>query len=380
MFGPKDDLERRKEMKTQKAIRCLFIAILPIVFLCSPVWGQQIRKLFYDDFSDGDVQDNSPIPWFWDAAKGDVAVVDGDLWMRPKVRKPDLLALAPKDIYRDDMQKYAGDLVITVQFTTTQSGGSSAGVFVRCSGLSPSDVEGYVGGIGTNNELFLMRFDGPPSSMKMLGWYKLPNVDIGSEDIILQLSISDSLTTQGTRSSRIELRAWRPGEEMPTQPQISATDSQYSEGYAGFYADSGDSAPGIADATVRWIEFVGECSEPVVDFNGDGNVDINNLLRLIESWGQADPICDIAPPPFGNGIVDAQDLELLMSHWQQPVNDPTLIAHWTLDESEGGAARDSISGDDAFIFGDPVWQPTGGQVNGALQLDGVDDCIITSFA
>ena len=55
------------------------------------------------------------------------------------------------------------------------------------------------------------------------------------------------------------------------------------------------------------------------DFNGDGTVDIKYLLRIIESWGQDDPAVDIAPPPFGDGIVDAVDLELLMSYWEQPV-------------------------------------------------------------
>jgi hypothetical protein len=27
----------------------------------------------------------------------------------------------------------------------------------------------------------------------------------------------------------------------------------------------------------------------------------------------------------------------------------------------------------------PLWQPTGGKVNGALQLDGADDCVVTDF-
>ena len=116
------------------------------------------------------------------------------------------------------------------------------------------------------------------------------------------------------------------------------------------------------------------------DLNGDGMVDIKDLLRLIESWGRDDPIVDIAPP-FGDGVVDALDLELLMSYWEQPLKDPTLIAHWALDEAEGNIAVDSVSEDgysDGYVFGDPVWQPAGGQVNGAIQLDGVDDYIITS--
>ena len=131
-----------------------------------------------------------------------------------------------------------------------------------------------------------------------------------------------------------------------------------------------------ACSTVEQYEF----SAPPPDFNGDGLVDIKDLLRLIESWGQDDPMVDIAPPPFGDGIVDALDLELLMSYWEQPVHDPTLIAHWALDEAERTVAYDSAGVNDAFVVGGAAWQPSSGQVNGALQLDGIDGCAVAGLA
>jgi N-acetylneuraminic acid mutarotase len=115
----------------------------------------------------------------------------------------------------------------------------------------------------------------------------------------------------------------------------------------------------------------------VVDFNGDGTVDIKDLLRLIESWGQDDPLCDIAPPPFRDGIIDAMDLELLISYWEQPVDDPTLLAHWALDEAEGTFAYDSAGLNDAVVVGGTEWQPSDGQVDGALQFNGVSGCAIS---
>ncbi len=78
-----------------------------------------------------------------------------------------------------------------------------------------------------------------------------------------------------------------------------------------------------------------------VDFNCDGAVDIRDLLRLIGSWGQEDSTVDIGPTPFGDGKIDAADLEVLMSYWEQPFDDPTLLAHWALDETEGDIAFDS---------------------------------------
>jgi hypothetical protein len=53
-----------------------------------------------------------------------------------------------------------------------------------------------------------------------------------------------------------------------------------------------------------------------------------------------------------------------------------LTAHWALDETEGTIAWDSAGTNDAVTFGDPLWLPIGGIVDGAIQLDGIDDCVI----
>jgi hypothetical protein len=129
-------------------------------------------------------------------------------------------------------------------------------------------------------------------------------------------------------------------------------------------------------AIFRYVEVDDGITPLVIDFNGDGIVDIEDLTILIEQWGQDDPTCDIVPLPFGDGIVDVLDLELLMSYWGQPVDDSTLIAHWALDEAEGIVAGDSVGNNDGYVMGDPVWVPDGGQVDGAIYLDGIDDVII----
>jgi hypothetical protein len=56
---------------------------------------------------------------------------------------------------------------------------------------------------------------------------------------------------------------------------------------------------------------------PVVDFNGDGNINTDDLLILISYWGQNEPLCDIGPTPYGDGIVDIKDLEVFMSYWEK---------------------------------------------------------------
>jgi hypothetical protein len=100
---------------------------------------------------------------------------------------------------------------------------------------------------------------------------------------------------------------------------------------------------------------------------------------MVDHWGENYSLCDIGPTPLGDGIVDVHDLIVLAEHLFEEVYDPTLVAHWKLDETEGDIAYDSVAVNDAVVFGDAIWQPEGGHVNGALLFDGIDDYISTPF-
>ncbi|MHC4537177.1 MAG: LamG-like jellyroll fold domain-containing protein [Planctomycetota bacterium] len=116
---------------------------------------------------------------------------------------------------------------------------------------------------------------------------------------------------------------------------------------------------------------------PIVDLNGDGIVNAEDMCIIVDQWGESSSLCDIGPMPWGDGIVDVQDLIVLAEHLLKNVNDSTLIAHWSLDEAQDGIAYNSVSDSDGNLMGDPIWQPNGGMVAGALQLDGVDDYVST---
>ncbi len=118
---------------------------------------------------------------------------------------------------------------------------------------------------------------------------------------------------------------------------------------------------------------------PIVDFNGDGIVDGADMCIVVDHWGEYYPLCDIGPTPLGDGVVDVQDLIVLAEHLFEDVNDPTLVAHWALDETEGSIVYDSVAANDAVVIGEPVWQPAGGAVDGALAFDGIDDYVSTPF-
>jgi hypothetical protein len=114
----------------------------------------------------------------------------------------------------------------------------------------------------------------------------------------------------------------------------------------------------------------------VIDFNGDGNVNFKDFSHLVTYVGVNEPSVDIAPMPFGDDIVDARDVAAFIDYW---LTDVLVLAHWKLDETEGSMAHDSVGNRDGTVHGDPNWQPSGGKLGGALELDGVGDYVTTEF-
>jgi hypothetical protein len=55
--------------------------------------------------------------------------------------------------------------------------------------------------------------------------------------------------------------------------------------------------------------------------------------------------------------------------------DTRLVGWWKLDETSGTIAYDSAGTKHGTLYGGPVWQPTGGKINGALQFDGSNDYV-----
>jgi serine/threonine protein kinase/Tol biopolymer transport system component len=57
---------------------------------------------------------------------------------------------------------------------------------------------------------------------------------------------------------------------------------------------------------------------PVVDLNGDGKVDVKDMGLLVDHWGENISVCDIGPFAWGDGMVDEQDLRVLMESLMTP--------------------------------------------------------------
>ena len=117
---------------------------------------------------------------------------------------------------------------------------------------------------------------------------------------------------------------------------------------------------------------------PIVDINGDGKVDGFELLAIADRWGETESLYDIGPTPLGDGIIDLQDVIALAQYIGSDFMDPTLVAHWALDEAMGDVASESAGGRDGTLTGEPAWRAGAGKVNGALEFDGVDDAVIVT--
>lgn len=112
------------------------------------------------------------------------------------------------------------------------------------------------------------------------------------------------------------------------------------------------------------------------DLNKDGIVNAADMCIIIDHWGENYPLCDVGPAPFGDDIIDVQDLVVLSEYL---FTYPGAVAYWKLDETEGDKAHDSVADCNGTLIGDPVWQPDDGKKNGALQFDGIDDYVETDF-
>ncbi len=146
---------------------------------------------------------------------------------------------------------------------------------------------------------------------------------------------------------------------MKLKDLISSFDG-YVEVLVGF-----DKDPPPTSSSVRGCEPVYRYTVRLPEdkwFRQDGQ---NNVLWLSVLAVYKDSKSIIYPWGWTNHPYVAWDLQGL-----------TPLAHWKFDESKGIVAADSSgNGNHGTVVGNPVWRPSGGWFDGALDFDGRGDYV-----
>lgn len=107
---------------------------------------------------------------------------------------------------------------------------------------------------------------------------------------------------------------WNPGPPLSTtyfesNPSISA-DGRWLYFSDYWWNSQQECRPGGYGSDDLWKAPI----VPIVDLNGDGIVDAEDMCIMVDHWGTDNKLCDIGPMPWGDGIVDVQDLIVLAEH------------------------------------------------------------------
>lgn len=331
-------------MKRQSTIQHVLLSVILTLGILSG--NASAQPDFFDDFSDGDPADGSPVLWHpifvWDGAGYTLTPEGLDVAGALLTNSDGTIPVYDDVAITTEIRRHAND-----------SGAEWASGFLFR--YNENWTNGYWLEVRAPNRFLLGHHSGAILAQSTLPF----NVD--EQDIMIHME---------AKGQQIEGWCWAKGQPMPNEAQISVFDMRRPKGQIALHAWT------VGGQSIFRSVKVHSLHTPIVDFNGDGVLDTTDLVTFIESWGQDNPTTDF----WHDGTVNKKDLEILMSCWGQEVDDPTLKACWKLDETEGDIAYDSAATNDAIFVGDAGWQPDSGQVHGALQLDGIDDYVSTPFA
>lgn len=214
---------------------------------------------------------------------------------------------------------------------TVNSSANDGGPFISADGLSLFIESDRPGGYGGNDIYVSTRATtddpwgepvnlGPRVNSSVWDWYPSLSADglslfftslrsggLGGDDIW----VTTRATTNDPWREPVNLGPAVNSSSAETCPNISADDSTLS-----FHSNR---AGGSGNSDLWQVKIL-----PVVDFNADGFVDSVDVCMMLDFWHTDEPLYDIAPMPFGDGIVDTKDLVLLAEHLTITMDDPNL--------------------------------------------------------
>lgn len=234
--------------RCNKTTYLLTIRALLVTVLALQMKTATAEEIFFDDFRDGDIQNDTPVtrdgvPVRWDpltVLPGDYDVTHGDLTFTPPAggAQNHRMAAIARDLDLSDVS-------IRAQVTKLQDT-PNFGEWISISGrVTPADpgssvYAGYEARIDTADNLQLYQFG--PTGSETIGSFNGHGFDITGEDVLLQLdAIGD----------RLKVWAWRPGDIMPADPQIDVVDTTHASGTVSVLSTDG---PGDSVGVFRFVQ------------------------------------------------------------------------------------------------------------------------------
>ncbi len=234
------------EYRLMRSTNRICSALTLTVLLASFALQASAATIFNDDFSDGNARDGMPATWTEHPTLGDYDATSGDYVLTPTTNNVHM--------YSTVVDITSRDFSIRTQVRTSSEAGS---VFVVAREQEPlvfPGSKGYFGGLEYQSNLggtrlILGRGDGDGNNTFFGGFPVLP-FDMTTDDAVLQLDVI---------GNELKLWGWKAGDPMPDQPQLTATDSTYSEGAMRIVNDAENSNI----ATYRYVHVADSHIPPV---------------------------------------------------------------------------------------------------------------------
>lgn len=269
---------------------------------------------WYDDFNDGSITDNNPVPWITDLGgffPGTYDASSGDFKMTPIV-----------DIGNDNQMSGFVPTNFTDTYVRTQGivlpdpndPANDGGNLVVLARVNPNTLSGYLLYFDVSGNLNLRILDGGVT------------FDIGTTVTEVDFNASSEVVIQlDVVGDQLSGYAWLADDPAgkPAEPQVTALATEwapiFTAGLAGIaYAEDEDNTVGIFRyAAAQDTPFV-DANPSNGDFDGDNDVDGADFLiwqRGLGLTGQPDATTGDADD---DGDVDANDLALWKSHFGGP--------------------------------------------------------------
>ena len=227
-----------------------------------------------DDFNDGNAVDGNPVTWtfnevgftpgMYDASSGDYVLSNPD-------GEGDNDSLLPT-VAVNFTNTYVRTQAAVLPGMLPDQVGGTVGVVAR---WDPMSLSGYAAILSNGAHLeLLMVAQGVPTDIA-----ELDNLPIDTlTDAMIELNVVGDL---------LNVYLWRPGEQKPSEPTLTANDGTFEFGRAGLLFNEND------DAVQGVFRFAAAQDTPFVDtlpgdFNADGSVDAADYVTWRDTNGNQD--------------------------------------------------------------------------------------------